>query len=75
MTDYYDEDLQECGPGYYRIYYGLPEGLSGPHDSIGQLARITRLYDYPDDGYVVHFDGEVIGSIPSLNPDDLLQRS
>lgn len=69
--DYLDSTFTT--PGYYRIRYGNPEGAEGPFDSIMELASETDLYGFPNDGYIVHFDGSVLGNVPSLNPDDLLQ--
>lgn len=73
MSDYNDEDFTARGIGYYRVWCMDPERLAGPFPSIMELASETDPYDYPTHGYIVHFDGEVIGTVPSLNPDDLLR--
>lgn len=57
--------------GYYRIWHAEASAPKGPFDSIPELAADLKLTDYPSDGYIVHFDGRVVGSVPSLNPDDL----
>jgi hypothetical protein len=66
------------GVGYYRIWYQRVNPPAGPFETISEMARATDLRDYPDDGMIVHVfnihpSGIIeIGSVPSLNPDDLV---
>lgn len=57
--------------GYYIEWYDQ-RGDSGPYESVRQMADAEGLAEYPA-GMVYHVgpDGTA-GSVPSLNPDDLL---
>lgn len=66
--DYTYDDFTH--PGYYMVTYGGP--VSGPYYDVPEMAYFLGLRDYPDNGYVVYWDGSKLGSVPSLNPDDLL---
>jgi hypothetical protein len=70
---------RQAGSGYYRIYYAEPVGpggcFDGPFDSVTEMATATVLHDYPSDGYVMWMDmNGNISSVPSLNPDELLDN-
>lgn len=82
--DYQDEDF--TGPGYYLVHRNLIGHIDsdtfayhhpkpgGPYDTVTEMAIAERLDDYPSNGYVVFYDGEAVSSVPSLNPDELIQR-
>lgn len=72
MTDWNDGDFPE--PGYYRVFWGRTQKPIGPAATMTELAGLAGLTDYPDDGMIVHVEDDIIGSVPSINPDDLLPR-
>lgn len=75
-------------PGYYLVHsntmgdhtfspgvgYRHPQP-SGPYDDVRSMAIAERLDDYPSNGYIMFVDNNGHAtSVPSLNPDDLVQR-
>lgn len=65
--DYKNEDF--TAPGFYLVSFGGDPPPDGPFESLGELVAATGLDDYPPEGYIVHFDGERLATVPSLNPD------
>lgn len=71
MPDYSIDDFGDTG--YYLAHYGGDTIASGPFDDIPALANANDLTEYPSFGYIVYWDAETksLGSVPSLNPDEL----
>lgn len=59
------------GNGFYLIANDGSKAF-GPYPDIRALCIGESLTDYPADGYIYTFDGQVLGGVPSLNPDDLV---
>lgn len=73
MSDYNDSDFDGASAGYWLITYGDGFPPSGPYDSVREMAEANGLFTYPEDGYVVYREADgSMGSVPSLNPDDLI---
>lgn len=71
MTDYLPSDM--TAPGLYLITRQRESAPRGPFDSVRDMASATGLTDYPENGYVAHFDGHHVTGVHSLNPDDLMR--
>lgn len=82
--DYKDDAF--TAPGYYLVHenfvgerldkptsyrHPAPEG---PYDTIRELAIAERLATYPPLGYIVFYNGDTKIKVPSIDPDDLIQR-
>jgi hypothetical protein len=65
------DSLERRPHGYYLEHYDGGT-WTGPFPDVPALARHFGLTDYPDFGSIYTWDGETVGGVPSLNPDDLL---
>lgn len=64
--DWADEDFTE--PGFYAYTHG-GEHADGPFETLEQMVETLEMDEYPRSGGIVHYDGDVIGAVPSMNPD------